>query len=180
MKALVFVAAFVLIAVGLEVGFILWLRPLYLRGIKWPMLVIGIIASILLALGLIPPYFELWKRKGRVVGINFIFLIMDSSGALFSLLSVVVGNMDKLSLALYAVVLGLEIGIYTSQIIWYASGGYKVIREEKRARKEGRSLEKENSLEGSDPEASINSEHDSQNPDESTTLPDTLCEQHKS
>jgi hypothetical protein len=37
-------------------------------------LVIGIIAAILLAVGLLPPYGELWKRRGRVVGINFVGL----------------------------------------------------------------------------------------------------------
>lgn len=162
-KLLLFVGGFVVVAVGLEIGLILWLRPLYERDIKWPMLVIGIIASVLLALGLVPPYFELWKRKGRVVGINFIFLIMDSSGALFSLLSVVVGNMDVLSLVLYAVVLGMEIGIYLSQIIWYSTGGYKIIRQEKLERKNAASLEKGASLDsvGSDAEASIAGSQDS-------------------
>lgn len=95
------------------------------------MLVIGIIASILLALGLVPPYFELAKRKGRVVGINFVFLSLDSGGALFSLLSVVVGTMDIMSLILYAIVLAMEIGIFLSQIIWYITGGREIIRQEK-------------------------------------------------
>lgn len=36
------------------------------------MLVVGIVAAILLAAGLLPPYGELWKRKGRVVGINWV------------------------------------------------------------------------------------------------------------
>ena len=40
------------------------------RGVEWPMTLIGIIAAILLAAGLLPPYFELWQRKGRVVGIS--------------------------------------------------------------------------------------------------------------
>lgn len=47
-------------------------QPLYKRGIDYPMLILGILASILLALGLIPPYFEIWKRKGRVVGFNWV------------------------------------------------------------------------------------------------------------
>ena len=40
------------------------------RGIEWPMKIIGIVAAILLAAGLLPPYFELWQRKGRVIGIS--------------------------------------------------------------------------------------------------------------
>jgi hypothetical protein len=34
------------------------------------MTLIGVLAAVLLALGLIPPYFELAKRGGRVVGIS--------------------------------------------------------------------------------------------------------------
>jgi hypothetical protein len=47
------------------------------------------VAAILLAAGLLPPYGEAWKRKGRIIGINFAFLTMDSLGAFFSLLSLV-------------------------------------------------------------------------------------------
>ncbi|KAG7661246.1 uncharacterized protein J8A68_005242 [[Candida] subhashii] len=100
-RLIIFVTSFLLISVGLEVGFILWLRPLYARGIEWPMLIIGIIASILLAVGLIPPYFELAKRKGRVVGINFGFLLIDSAGAFFSILSIIFGTVDIMSIVLF-------------------------------------------------------------------------------
>ena len=82
------------------------------------MLIIGIVASILLAIGLIP-YFELAKRQGRVIGINFVFLTLDSLGALFSLLSIVVGTMDIMSIVLYAIVLALEVGIFASHFIWW-------------------------------------------------------------
>ena len=40
------------------------------------MLLIGIIAAILLAAGLLPPYLEIWKRKGRVVGISMRSLLV--------------------------------------------------------------------------------------------------------
>lgn len=130
-KLFLYVAAFLAVAVGSQVGFILWLRPLYNRDIKWPMLIIGIVASILLVLGLVPPYFELAKRKGRVVGINFVFLSMDASGAFFSLLSVVVGNMDVMSLILYALVLVMELVIFASAILWYLTGGREILKQEK-------------------------------------------------
>lgn len=140
----IYVGGFLLIAIGLEVGFILWLRPLYRKGIEYPMLIIGIVASVLLALGLIPPYFELGKRNGRVVGINFVFLFLDSLGALLSMISIFVGTMDIMSIVLYAIVLGLELGIFSSQIIWYTLlGGRKVIKQEKADR---RALQKEESL----------------------------------
>jgi hypothetical protein len=36
------------------------------------MIILGVIASILLAVGLLPPYVEMWKRRGRVIGINWV------------------------------------------------------------------------------------------------------------
>lgn len=135
-RLVLMVGSFCLVAIGSEIGFILWLRPVYRDGKTWPMLVFGIIASILLALGLVPPYFELLKRKGRVVGINFFFLGMDSAGALFSLASVIVGTMDVMSLILYAIVLAMEIGIFMSQVVWYVTGGRKIIKEEKLQKRE--------------------------------------------
>ena len=68
------------------------------------MLAVGIIASILLAIGLLPPYWEIWKRKGRVIGISWVrgetpfdsgeiltspqvFLTIDWFGAFFSLMA---------------------------------------------------------------------------------------------
>lgn len=55
---------------GVEVVLILTLRGPFERGTAWPILLIGVCAAILLAAGLLPPYFELWKRKGRVIGIS--------------------------------------------------------------------------------------------------------------
>ena len=78
--------ALVAIDVGLETGFTLWLKPLYLRGVPWPSLIFGIIASVLLGVGLLPPYFELMKRQGRVIGIDFLFLFIDSMGAWLSII----------------------------------------------------------------------------------------------
>jgi hypothetical protein len=45
------------------------------------MTIIGIVAAILLAAGLIPPYFEIAKRRGRVVGISgFVNALLRGSG----------------------------------------------------------------------------------------------------
>lgn len=46
-----------------------WQIP-YNKGVTWPDIVVGVIAAILLAAGLLPPYFELWKRDGRVIGFS--------------------------------------------------------------------------------------------------------------
>lgn len=47
-------------------------QPTYQNGNETPVLVVGIIAAVLLAVGLLPPYGELWKRRGRVIGINWV------------------------------------------------------------------------------------------------------------
>lgn len=117
-KILLFAGGFYLTWIAIECGFAIWLRRVYANGTEWPDLIFGIISSIFLAIGLIPPYFELAKRQGRVVGINFVFLAMDSSGAIFSLASLSVGDIDIMGMILYAIVLSLEVGLFLSQAIW--------------------------------------------------------------
>ncbi|KAK6829863.1 hypothetical protein PG995_004435 [Apiospora arundinis] len=104
---------------GIEATLILTLRVLYERGHDTPVVVVGVVASVLLAGGLVPPYGEIWKRRGRVVGINWVFLSMDCAGAFFSLLALVAQNtFDVLGGVIYAVCCALELGIFTSHIVW--------------------------------------------------------------
>ncbi|CCH59145.1 hypothetical protein TBLA_0B03030 [Henningerozyma blattae CBS 6284] len=117
-KIALIIACLVIFTVSTEISCVLALRPLYDKGIKWPDLIFGIIATILLAVGLLPPYFELAKRKGEVVGINFLFLFVDSLGAWLSMISVIVGNMDIMGIILYCIVAAFELGIFTSHFIW--------------------------------------------------------------
>jgi hypothetical protein len=119
-KALLIVAATVLGFAGVMLACILPLRPVYDRGITWPITLIGVIAAILLGAGLLPPYWELYKRGGQVVGLNFVFLLIDSLGALFSVFSLVAqnGKLDILGCVLYIVILVLEAGLFISQGIW--------------------------------------------------------------
>ncbi|KAK3336195.1 PQ loop repeat-domain-containing protein [Cercophora scortea] len=104
---------------GVETALILTLRPLYDDGKEVPIFVVGVIAAALLAAGLLPPYGEIWKRRGRVVGINWIFLSMDWFGAFFSLMALVAQNtFDILGGVLYILCCALEVGIFSSHIIW--------------------------------------------------------------
>ncbi|KAK4248831.1 hypothetical protein C7999DRAFT_13210, partial [Corynascus novoguineensis] len=106
---------------GIEAALILTLRPLYDRGNETPVMVVGIIAAILLAAGLLPPYGEMWKRRGRVIGINWVFLTMDWSGAFFSLMALVAQNsFDVLGGVLYIICCVLEMGIFISHLVWLA------------------------------------------------------------
>ncbi|KAL1875133.1 hypothetical protein VTK73DRAFT_10270 [Phialemonium thermophilum] len=104
---------------GVEAALVLTLKPVYDRGNDVPVLVVGIVAAVLLAVGLLPPYGEIWKRRGRVIGINWIFLAMDWSGAFFSLMALVAQNsFDVLGGVLYIICCFLEMGIFMSHIIW--------------------------------------------------------------
>ena len=99
---------------------ILTLRPIYLRGISFPVTIVGVIAAILLGAGLIPPYFEIFRRRGKVVGISFIFLSLDWFGAFFSLMALVAQrSFDVLGGTVYITCLVLECGIFVSHLMWW-------------------------------------------------------------
>ncbi|CCH43547.1 putative membrane protein [Wickerhamomyces ciferrii] len=125
-KLVYYAGGFVLISLVVEIGFIIPLKRLYKQGITWPSLIFGILASILLVLGLLPPYFELSKRQGQVIGINFIFLTLDFLGAFCSALSVgLAKELDILGIVIYCIVGIMELGIFTSHFIWWIRIGRK-------------------------------------------------------
>ena len=45
-------------------------QGVYRRGVRWPIVTVGSIAACLFILSIVPPYFEIRKRRGRVVGIS--------------------------------------------------------------------------------------------------------------
>ncbi|OJJ48310.1 hypothetical protein ASPZODRAFT_23961 [Penicilliopsis zonata CBS 506.65] len=132
---------------GAEALLILTLRIPYNKGIRWPDTVVGVFAAIFLGAGLLPPYFEMWKRSGRVVGINWVFLSIDTSGGLFSLFALAAqGSFDILGGIMYIVVIVLEAGIYISHIVWRIR--YREVRKEAKAT--GKSIDEVLGLETSD------------------------------
>ncbi|KAK3047187.1 hypothetical protein LTR09_011389 [Extremus antarcticus] len=79
----------------------------------------GIIACVTLLSGYAPIPFELVKRRGRVVGIDFWFLLVDSCGAFFSLMSLVAQNTFDIEFGtLYAVCCAVEYGVFISHGVW--------------------------------------------------------------
>ena len=79
--------AILLVVAVLQVVLVFVIRGPYARGIEWPVVTMGIIACVVLLSGYVPIPFELLKRRGRVVGMSFLFFLIDSSGAVFSLMS---------------------------------------------------------------------------------------------
>lgn len=81
-------------------------------------MIIGIIAAVLLAVGLVPPYWEIYKRHGRVLGISWLFLTTDWAGGFFSLMSLVAQNtFDIVAACQYCVVLALETGLFVAGFV---------------------------------------------------------------
>ncbi|KAI9719557.1 MAG: hypothetical protein M1812_003327 [Candelaria pacifica] len=104
---------------GTEVLLVMTLRGPYRRGVSWPITMVGVIAAVVLAAGLIPPYFEIWKRRGRVVGI------------------IAQQTFDVLGGSSYIACLVLEGGIFTSHWIWLA----RTRKLRKEAKVAGKSIE---------------------------------------
>ncbi|EOA84603.1 uncharacterized protein SETTUDRAFT_91612 [Exserohilum turcica Et28A] len=104
---------------GVEVGLVFAIRPSYSKGLEWPVLLIGIIAFLTLISGYIGIPFELLKRRGRVVGIDFIFLAIDWNGAFFSLMALVAQNeFDALFGTMYALCCAIEMSMVVSHLVW--------------------------------------------------------------
>lgn len=96
-------SALLVLFAGIEVGLVYAIRQPYSDGLEWPVLLIGIVAFLTLISGYMPIPFELLKRRGRVVGIDFIFLAIDWNGAFFSLMALVAQNeFDVLFGTMYA------------------------------------------------------------------------------
>jgi len=124
-KFKIWFATFITIAVasafaGLEVLLVFVIKGPYARGVEWPVTSVGIIAAILLTIGLLPLYWEMWKRQGRVLGLSFKTLGIDFAGALLSLVALTVQHtFDIVGGLSYLAVMLLEIGVVASHLVWY-------------------------------------------------------------
>lgn len=72
---------------ALQISLVFAIRPAYARGTRWPVATVGVLAFLLSVCGYLQIPFELIKRRGRVLGIDFVFLAIDCAGAVFSLLA---------------------------------------------------------------------------------------------
>ena len=112
-------AVLFMVFAGVEFGLVYAIRPPYQRGTDWPVLLIGILSFILLIGAYFGVPIELLKRRGRVVGIDFIFLTVDWCGAFFSLMSLVAqSEFDVLFGTMYALCCAIEMSMVISHLIW--------------------------------------------------------------
>lgn len=79
-------ATYATVCAGFEVAMVYACRAAEAKHIKGPTMLFGILSDVALAAGFFPQLWEIYKLK-EVVGISYLFLAMDSLGAVFSILS---------------------------------------------------------------------------------------------
>ncbi|KHO00014.1 PQ loop repeat protein [Metarhizium album ARSEF 1941] len=87
-KAFIFSASTGTILGAIEAGLVLALRVARGRGQQWPATLMAVVAAVLLAGGVFRHYFDMFKTQSDA-GISLKFAILDASGDVASLLSVV-------------------------------------------------------------------------------------------
>ncbi|GIZ48907.1 hypothetical protein CKM354_001195000 [Cercospora kikuchii] len=102
---------------GIEVGLVFAMRHAEARGLEWPLTLMAVFAALLLALGVLRHYWDIYVHR-TVRGISFLFVGLDAAGDLVSIVSVAFEqHLDILGLVIYGVELALWVGIF-------AAGGY--------------------------------------------------------
>ncbi|GJE88352.1 PQ-loop repeat-containing protein [Phanerochaete sordida] len=81
-------ATIMLCQAGFEVGMVYAVRPSFRAGNIRGTQFFGIMASVLLSLGLFPQYYEIYRYR-EVIGISIPFMMIDLLGGVFSALSLV-------------------------------------------------------------------------------------------
>ncbi|GJJ09066.1 hypothetical protein Clacol_003288 [Clathrus columnatus] len=111
-------ALFCILGGAFEVGMVFVCRhALNVDSNSRPVQFFGIISSVIIAIGLLPQYWEIWKRK-EVIGISYPFIIIDTLGAVFSLLSLVFKpKLDIIASITYSVVIVMDSAILIAAVI---------------------------------------------------------------
>lgn len=102
---------------AIEFGLVIAFDTAVARGVRWPLTMMATIAALLLALGVLRHYVDIWTHRS-VRGISFLFVTIDALGDLTSLLSVLFQpEHEIMGIIIYAAELALWIGVL-------ACGGY--------------------------------------------------------
>ncbi|XP_006463011.1 hypothetical protein AGABI2DRAFT_42712, partial [Agaricus bisporus var. bisporus H97] len=102
---------------GFEVFLVFISRPAYERGVTAPVELYGVLSTVLIAAGLLPQYWEIYKRK-EVVGISYLFIFVDILGGLLNDLSLLFAKeFDGLAAASYTIVIIMDSAIFIAALI---------------------------------------------------------------
>lgn len=97
---------------GIQAALIIALRIGKSRHIDWPLTLMAVLSALLLALGVLRHYWDIYVHRS-VRGISFIFVAIDAGGDLFSLVSVVFQpKLDIQGMVIYATELVLWLGVF--------------------------------------------------------------------
>ncbi|ORY80479.1 PQ loop repeat-domain-containing protein [Protomyces lactucae-debilis] len=115
---------------GLEVAGIELLKLGRRNEVEWPVTLVGVCSAVLINIGLLPQYWEIYKRRA-VIGVSYFFLSVDTAGAVFSFIAVALADeWDVLAAVSYGL-LALE------ELVIFALGFAFWLRDRRR-RKAGR------------------------------------------
>ncbi|KAJ8094408.1 hypothetical protein PM082_010842 [Marasmius tenuissimus] len=97
------------------------IRPSYDKGLSsgtTAVRFLGIFFSVLLAIGLLPEYYEIYKRK-EVIGISISFMLIDAMGGVFSDLSLAFspGDFDIIAAVGYTLVFAMDMVVVVAALI---------------------------------------------------------------
>ncbi|KAG7443586.1 uncharacterized protein BT62DRAFT_988181 [Guyanagaster necrorhizus] len=107
-RSVLTVASIISLIGGLQAGMVFAVRPSYEHGNHRGVDFFGVFASVMLAVGLLPQFYEIYKYK-EVIGISILFMLVDLSGGVFSLLSLVFrDSFDALAGVAYGLVVVLD------------------------------------------------------------------------
>ncbi|GAA5979087.1 hypothetical protein JCM10908_002800 [Rhodotorula pacifica] len=109
--------AYAVAAAGFEVAMVFASRHVEHNGSNGLTMTWGILSSVFLTVGFIPQLYEIYLAK-EVAGLSYLFLFLDSSGAVFSILSLAFkSKLDIIALVGYIAVLVLEILIVVLALV---------------------------------------------------------------
>lgn len=96
---------------GVESGLYFALKRAESDRLEWPLILMAVLAAILLSLGVSRYYWEIYK-SASVKGISFLFVLIDATGDLVSILSLLFeAQIDIVGVVIYSTELGLWLGI---------------------------------------------------------------------
>ncbi|KDQ61336.1 hypothetical protein JAAARDRAFT_506400 [Jaapia argillacea MUCL 33604] len=102
---------------GFETAMIFAVKPSYEHGNDRPTMFFGIAASVLLTIGFIPQYHEIWKHC-EVIGLSITFMAIDFFGGVFSNLSLVFKpEFDVVAGVAYSLIIVLDLVVILAALI---------------------------------------------------------------
>lgn len=88
------------------------------NGVHWPVTFIGVISAVLINIGLIPQYYEIFKRNA-VIGVSYTFLGIDCAGAVLFFISLPFDQWDILAAISYGLLILEEVGVFALGIAFW-------------------------------------------------------------